>query len=97
VVASAVGGIKEVVVDEETGILVPLELRPDSFEPVDAEAFERNLATAVNRLMADPELRCRMGRAGRARAEALFSWRAIAQRTLALYTGLLEAKRQPAT
>jgi glycogen synthase len=97
VVASAVGGIKEVVVDEETGILVPLELRPDSFEPVDAAGFERNLATAVNRLMADPELRDRMGRAGRARAESLFSWRAIAQRTFALYAGLVEATRQRAT
>jgi glycogen synthase len=93
VVASAVGGIKEVVVDEENGILVPLELRPDSFEPLDAESFEKNLAGAVNRLMADPEQRARMGQAGRARAEALFSWRAIAQRTQALYAELLETRR----
>ena len=89
VVASAVGGIKEVVVDGETGILVPLELRPESFEPIDAEVFEQNLAGAVNRLMADPELRGRMGKAGRARAEAHFSWGAIAQRTLSLYTQVL--------
>jgi starch synthase len=89
VVASAVGGIKEVVVDEETGILVPLELRGGSFEPVDSGAFEKGLADAVNRLMADPELRQRMGKAGRARAEAHFSWGAIARRTLALYGSLL--------
>jgi len=94
VVASAVGGIKEVVVDEETGILVPLELRPGSFEPSDAEGFERSIASAVNRLMADPALRQRMGKAGRARAEAHFSWRAIAQRTLSLYTQLVGTSRQ---
>ena len=91
VVASAVGGIKEVVVDGETGVLVPLELRPDSFEPADAEEFERNLANAVNSLMADPELRGRMGKAGRARAEQQFSWRAIAERTLSLYRELVAA------
>lgn len=94
VVASAVGGIKEVVVDEETGILVPLELRPGSFEPSDAEGFEQSIASAVNRLMADPALRQRMGKAGRARAEAHFSWRAIAQRTLSLYTQLVGTSRQ---
>ena len=95
VVASAVGGIKEVVVDGETGILVPLELRPDSYEPSDSEAFEKDLAGAVNRLMADPALRLRMGKAGRQRAETHFSWRAIAQRTLALYTELVGTNRQP--
>jgi starch synthase len=80
-----------VVVDGETGVLVPLELRPDSFEPADAEGFERNLANAVNSLMADPELRGRMGKAGRARAEQQFSWRAIAERTLSLYRELVPA------
>jgi starch synthase len=97
VVASAVGGIKEVVVDEETGILVPLDLRDGSFEPVDPERFEQNLAGAVNRLMADSPLRARMGRAGRARAEALFSWKSIARRTLSLYAELLETNRQQRT
>ena len=92
VVASAVGGIKEVVVHGETGILVPLELRPESFAPIDPGGFERNLAVAVNRLMADPELRVRMGKAGRARAEAHFSWRAIAERTASLYRGLVAAR-----
>jgi starch synthase len=89
VVASAVGGIKEVVVDAETGTLVPLELRSGTFEPLDSEGFEKSLAVAVNRLMADPELRGRMGAAGRARAEAHFSWSAIARRTASLYTNLV--------
>ena len=92
VVASAVGGIKEVVVHEETGLLVPLELRAGTFEPLDAELFERNLAEAVNRLMANAPLRVEMGKAGRSRAEAHFSWRAIAQKTEALYRRLLKPR-----
>ncbi len=75
--------------DAETGTLVPLELRSGTFEPLDSEGFEKNLAVAVNRLMADPELRGRMGAAGRARAEAHFSWSAIARRTASLYTNLV--------
>ena len=55
VVASAVGGIKEVVVDGETGFLVPLEQMKESpFEPIDPEKFERDLAARINQLMADP-------------------------------------------
>jgi glycogen synthase len=87
VVASAVGGIPEVVVDGETGVLVPLELaRP--MEPADPDRFEHDLAEAVNRLMAEPELRDRMGEAGRRRAVADFSWEAIAERTVELYGSL---------
>ncbi len=93
VVASAVGGIKEVVVHAETGFLVPLELRPGTFEPTDPEAFERAFATAVNTVMADPALRERMGRAGRKRAEDFFSWEAIAAKTHRLYQDLLEKHR----
>jgi starch synthase len=86
-VASAVGGIPEVVVDGETGVLVPLELaRP--MEPADPDRFEHDLAAAVNRLMAEPELRDRMGEAGRRRAIADFSWEAIAERTVELYGSL---------
>lgn len=90
VVASAVGGIKEVVVHDETGLLVPLELKPGTFEPVDPKRFEMNLAAQINRLMADPALCAKMGAAGRARAEAFFSWRAIAAKTHALYAGVLQ-------
>jgi glycogen synthase len=90
VVASAVGGIPEVVVDRETGILVPVELRPDDpMRPLDPAGFEADLASAVNRLMADAPLRQRMGRAGRARAAQHFSWEAIADQTVELYRSLV--------
>ncbi len=90
VVASAVGGIKEVVVDGETGVLVPLEQMKESpFEPIDSEQFARDLAAAVNRLMHNPELARKFGRAGRKRAEKSFSWSAIAAQTKELYRGLL--------
>ncbi|MBA2431848.1 MAG: glycogen synthase [Chthoniobacterales bacterium] len=90
VVASAVGGIKEVVVDGETGFLVPLDQMTESpFEPEDPEQFAQDLAARINQLMANPELRERFGRAGRKRAEEKFSWSAIAQETQELYTKLL--------
>jgi len=90
VVASAVGGIPEVVVDGETGVLVPVALRTDDpMLPVDPDAFEADLAAAVNRLMADAPLRQRIGRAGRARAVERFSWSSIAEQTVELYRSLL--------
>jgi starch synthase len=91
VVASAVGGIPEIVVPGETGILVPIEAEGGgSVEPRDPEAFSRALAAAVNELMDDPDRRAAMGTAARARVEAHFSWRAIAGQTLAFYRDLLE-------
>ncbi len=90
VVASAVGGIKEVVVDGETGFLVPLAQMTESpFEPTDPERFARDLAAAVNRLMGDPAMARKFGVAGRRRAEERFSWDAIAKQTKALYGQLL--------
>jgi starch synthase len=90
VVASAVGGIPEVVVDGETGVLVPVQLRGDDpMRPVDPAAFEADLASAINRLMAGAPLRERMGRAGRARAVEHFSWSSVADRTIELYRSLL--------
>ncbi|MBA3832531.1 MAG: glycogen synthase [Chthoniobacterales bacterium] len=90
VVASAVGGIKEVVVDGETGFLVPVEQMKESpFEPIDPMKFSRDLATRINELMADPELQKKFGRAGRKRAEEKFSWSAIAQETKQLYETLV--------
>jgi alpha-maltose-1-phosphate synthase len=90
VVASAVGGIKEVVVDGETGLLVPVEQMTESpFEPTNPEKFERDLATRVNELMANPELQKKFGKAGRKRAEEKFGWGAIARETKALYESLL--------
>ena len=89
VVASAVGGIPEVVVDGETGILVPVPLRADDpMLPVDPDAFARDLAAALNALVADPERAARMGRAARRRAVEQFSWTSIALRTVDLYRSL---------
>jgi len=89
VVASAVGGIPEVVVDGETGLLVPVELQlEDPMSPIDPDRFELNLAGAINALMADPAAREAMGRAGRRRAVDRFGWDAIAAATVALYESL---------
>jgi glycogen synthase len=90
VVATATGGILEVVVNGETGLLVPIEQAGGaSFEPIDPPRFSHDLATGINRLLADPGLRERMGKAGRQRAEQVFSWDAIARRTIDLYVSLL--------
>ena len=97
VVASAIGGIPEVVVPEETGILVPLALKHGTFEPQDAEAFEKGLAVGVNRLMSDKALRVRMGLAGRRRAEQHFSWSSIAAKTHQLYSELLQSRKSART
>ena len=85
VVASATGGIVEVVVDEQTGLLVPLQQAPASIDPIDPEGFAAGFAARVNRLLADPELARQMGIAGRRRAIAEFGWRAIAQQTVEVY------------
>ena len=94
VVASAVGGIPEVVVDGETGLLVPVDLRPDDpMSPVDPDRFERNLAGAINALMADAATREVMGRAARRRAVERFSWARIAEETADLYRAVIAARR----
>jgi alpha-maltose-1-phosphate synthase len=89
VVASAVGGIKEVVVDGETGFLVPLEQMKESpFEATNPDRLAHDLAARINQLMKDPRLREKFGKAGRKRAEEKFSWSAIAKKTKALYETL---------
>jgi glycosyltransferase involved in cell wall biosynthesis len=89
VVATATGGIPEVVVDGETGLLVPIEQAGGaSFEPVDPARFSHDLGTAINRLLGDTRLRERMAVAGRQRVEQHFSWEAIARRTVDLYERL---------
>ncbi len=90
VVASAVGGIKEVVVPGETGLLVDPDLLPGGFEPRDPAAFAARLAEAINRLGEDAGLRARYAEAGRRRVEQHFSWDAIAARTEALYRQVVE-------
>ncbi len=93
VVASATGGIKEVVVDGETGYLVPFDQDPVTSFPRDPEKFARDLAAKLNDLLADPE-KCKLfGQAGRKRAEEKFSWTSIADQTIALYQRLIEKRR----
>jgi len=84
VVASAVGGIPEVVVAGETGLLVDPHLQPGTFDPADPAAFSAGLADAINCLARDPEFCNRLGVNGRKRAVAHFSWDVIAQRTIEL-------------
>jgi starch synthase len=85
VVASATGGIVEVVDDGVTGLLVPLHQAPGSIDPIDPEGFATAFAGAVNTLVADPARAAAMGRAGRARAVQRFAWDAIARQTVGVY------------
>jgi starch synthase len=90
VVASATGGIKEVVVDGKTGYLVPFDADPVTGFPRDPEQFARGLAARIDGLL-DNEAKCRQfGEAGRRRVEETFSWTAIAEQTIALYTELMD-------
>jgi len=89
VVATATGGIPEVVDEGVTGLLVPFE--PDdplTRNPKDPEGFARNLADRSNRLLREPATARRFGEAGRRRAIEHFSWRSVAERTLDLYRSL---------
>lgn len=91
VVASAVGGILEVVVPEKTGLLVSFESRKDgTYEPKDPDKFSKDLAEAVNRILRDPALAKKFGEAGRRRAETQFSWAGVAKKTYDLYRSLVK-------
>ncbi len=87
VVASAVGGIPEVVDDGRTGLLVPYEKKRAARHP---EEFENALTEALNRVLDDPEAAARMGAAGRVRAVSEFGWDAVARRTAELYAELVK-------
>lgn len=89
VVASATGGILEVVVEGETGYLVPFEQDPVTSFPLHPEQFARDLAASIADLLANPAKAKRMGEAGRKRVEETFSWTAIAEQTVALYRSLI--------
>jgi alpha-maltose-1-phosphate synthase len=90
VVASAVGGIPEVVADGETGVLVPTgAVSATDVEPADPAGFSRALAAAVNALLDDPERRQSMARKARARVEEHFSWSSIARQTADFYASLI--------
>jgi alpha-maltose-1-phosphate synthase len=90
VVAAAVGGIPEIVVPGETGLLVPFEARGNgSAEPRDAAAYTHDLAAAINLLMRDPARRAALGAAARTRVLEQFSWQRIAELTHEFYSELL--------
>jgi starch synthase len=94
VVATATGGIPEVVADGSTGLLVPIEQASDgSGTPLKPEEFVADLGAALGELLADPVRAAAMGRAGRARAVAEFSWDSIAERTLDVYRAALRTLR----
>jgi alpha-maltose-1-phosphate synthase len=88
VVATATGGIPEVVVNGETGLRVPFE-SDGAGGARDPARFATDITERLNSVLADPELAERMGQAGRHRAVEQFSWTAIAAETTALYAGLL--------
>jgi starch synthase len=92
VVASATGGILEVVVEGETGHLVPFEADEVTTFPTNPEQFAKDLAARITDLLADPAKAQRLGEAGRKRVEEHFSWTAIAAQTIQLYESLI-AKR----
>ena len=88
VVASAVGGIPEIVVPGETGTLVSFDVG-DDFEPANPDKFARDLADAISELLNNPAELEKMGKASRKRVEEKFSWRAVAEETLEFYQSLL--------
>jgi starch synthase len=89
VVASATGGILEVVVEGTTGHLVPFEADPETTFPTDPAQFAKDLAAKIVALLNDPAKAKAMGEAGRKRVEDHFSWTAIAAQTIALYKSLI--------
>jgi starch synthase len=93
VVASATGGIKEVVVDNQTGYLVPFDPDPTTGFPTDPDRFAKDLGAKVAELLADPARCERFGQAGRKRVEDIFSWTSVAAQTVELYRTLGDRRR----
>ncbi|MCU1474966.1 glycogen synthase [Amnibacterium sp.] len=90
VVGTATGGIPEVIVDGETGRLVPIDQATDGTgTPLDPDRFVADLAAALTEVVTDRVTAARYGAAGRARAEAVFDWDAIGAQTVSVYEGLL--------
>jgi starch synthase len=91
VVATAIGGIPEVVIHNETGILVPIEQHADGFgTPVDEKLFVSEFATGLNQLLASANLED-FAAASRRRVEEHFSWEKIAAETIAVYESALSS------
>jgi glycogen synthase len=90
VVGSAVGGIPEIIVEGETGYLIPLEsISRTDFNPKNPEAFQKDFAAKVNQLLDDENLANKMGKAGRKRVLEKFSWESIAKTTYNYYTTVI--------
>lgn len=93
VVASAVGGIKEVIVEGETGLLINLEQQKSApFEPLNPDQFSRDLAEGINTVVRNKELQYKMAKKGRTRVEEFFDWTAIAKQTESIYKSLIDKK-----
>jgi len=93
VVASATGGIKEIVVDGEPGYLLPFEPDPVTGFPSRPDQFAKDLAEKLSQLLNDPERCKRFGEAGRKRVEETFSWSTIADQTIRLYQTVIDAAK----
>jgi starch synthase len=93
VVASATGGILEVVVEGKTGHLVPFDVDEETTFPTDPARFAKDLAARITALLSDPAKAKAMGEAGRKRVEEHFSWTAIAAQTIELYKKLVAARK----
>jgi len=90
VVATATGGIPEVVVNGETGVLVPIEQATDGTgTPLDPDRYVADFAAALTSVVTDPDRARELGRAGRQRAIEAFSWAAIAERTRQVYDAVV--------
>jgi len=94
VVASATGGILEVVVDDVTGYLVPFEQDLVTSFPLKPDKFARDLAEKISDMLANPEKARRFGEAGRKRVEETFAWSRIADQTIELYEQLVQSSRR---
>jgi glycogen synthase len=94
IVASKVGGIPEVVVPDETGLLVPISPRSEAdVEPANPDRFSEDLAAAINKLLRSPEKSREMGKDARKRVEEHFSWASIAAQTLSFYQQTIDQRR----
>ena len=90
IVGSATGGIPDVIIDDETGLLVPIEQVQDGTgTPIDPARFEVDLAERLTTLVTDAEAAKTMGQAARLRVEEHFAWEAIAQQTMDVYNWVL--------
>lgn len=95
VIGSAVGGIPEIIIDQDTGVLVPLEKKSNvSFDPIIPAEFHKNLANAVNTLHKDPIKLAHMGAASRKRVEDIFSWTSIAEQTNKFYERTIQRYKE---